>query len=257
MESTSPRRKSSVTQDLSSNMAYLRLIILVPGLPQFFAKNNDRAWVLIGSYGLALLVGIFSWGTTEGLAMLAFAFATHVFSAVDAIGKHTFPGFGRFVPTFTISASLGAFCYAPALMTALIFAWPIALDELPRECYLVNRLAYYGNDPIAGETVWLRPARVSRPRMARVIAGSGQRVEWSGNQFLSDGMTAKASPFRVAGSPLRFKMIIPQQHLLISFGSEPNQGNAMEGAWEIVNRSDVQGRAWARSYPILDRRFLR
>ena len=31
----------------------------------------------------------------------------------------------------------------------------------------------------------------------------------------------------------------------------------MPGGWEIVDRADVRGRAWARSYPIWDRGLLR
>jgi hypothetical protein len=213
--------------------------------------------ILFGSYAGALAVGVFAWGTTLGLLVLVFAFATHAFSAADAIRQYSFPGFGRLVPALTTSAGLGAFCYGPALAMASVYAWPIALDERPREGYLVNRWAYADEAPAPGETVWLRPTRGARPKVARIVAGPGQRVEWSGEQFLVDDLVVEESPFRIAGSPSRLQMTIPQGHVLVTFGADPRRGKGVPGGWEVVDQADVRGRAWARSYPIWDRRLLR
>ena len=69
------------------------------------------------------------------------------------------PGSAAWSPALTASAGLGAFCYAPALALASVYAWPVTLDERPREGYFVNRWAYRDEPPAPGETVWLRPSR--------------------------------------------------------------------------------------------------
>ncbi len=233
------------------------LRILIPGYPQWSWRQRERGLVLFGSYASALAVGVFAWGTTTGLAVLAFAFATHSYSAADAIRQLSFPGFGRLVPTVSASTGLGALCYGPLLAMASVLAWPVTPDERPREGYLVNRWAYGpGRDPGPGDTIWLRPARGARPRVARVIAGPGQRLEWFGNQLLVDGQIINGSPFRTVGSPGELKLTVPDNHVLVSFGLEPSETQALLGGWEIVDRSDVRGRAWARSYPVLHRTVL-
>ncbi len=231
--------------------------LLIPGYPQWSWEQPERALVLFGSYAAALSVAFFAWGTTVGLGVLAFAFLTHAFSAADAIRQYAFPGFGRLVPAITASAGLGAVCYAPALVMASVYAWPIALDEQPREGYLVNRWAYLARGPVTGETVWLRSTRGARPKVARIVAGPGQRVEWSGDQFRVDDQVVEESPFRVAGSPAELKLTIPEGHILVTFGADPSRYQAVPGGWEIVDRGDVRGKVWARSYPIRDRRLLR
>jgi hypothetical protein len=231
--------------------------LLIPGYPQWSWRQRDRAMILIGSYVGSLAVGAFAWGTTLGLLLLIFAFATHAFSAADAIRQYAFPGFGRMVPALSTSAGLGAFCYVPALAMASVYAWPIALDERPREGYFVNRWAYREGPPSPGETVWLRPTRGARPKIARIVAGAGQRVEWSGGQFRVDDQVVEESPFRVAGSPAVLQMTIPEGHALVTFGADPSRGKGVPGGWEIIDQADIRGRAWARSYPIWDRRLLR
>jgi hypothetical protein len=231
--------------------------LLIPGFPQWSWHQRERGLVLFGSYVAALGVGIFAWGTTLGLGLLFFAFATHAFSAADAIRQYAFPGFGRLVPALTTSAGLGAFCYAPALAFASVYAWPIALDERPREGYFVNRWAYRVDPPAPGETVWLRPTRGVRPKVARIVAGPGQRVEWLGEQFRVDDQIVEEAPFGIAGSPSGLQMTIPEGHVLVTFGADPSRAKGVPGGWEIVSRDDVRGRAWARSYPIWDRRLLR
>ena len=230
--------------------------LLIPGYPQWSWRQRERAAILFGSYATALGIGVFAWGTAVGLAVLLFAFATHAFSAADAIRQYAFPGFGRLVPVLTTSAGLGAFCYGPVLAMASAYAWPIALDERPREGYFVNRWAYRDVVPEPGETVWLRPTRGARPKVARIVAGPGQRVEWTGEQFWVDGQAVEESPFRKAGSPGGLRLTIPGGHALVTFGADPRRGKGVPGGWEIVDLSDVRGRAWARSYPIWDRRLL-
>jgi hypothetical protein len=230
--------------------------ILIPGYPQWSWHQRERAVVLFFTYLTSVVVGAYSWGTGLGLGILAFAFVTHAYSAADAIRQHAFPGFGRFVPAVTASAGLGAVCYVPALAMASVFAWPIVPEERPREGYLVNRWAYGRDEPKPGETVWLRPSRGARPKIARVVAGPGQRVEWSDKKFRIDDRAVEGSPFAAAGSPGELKMEIPQGHILVTFGADPPTTRPVPGSWEIVDQGDVRGRAWARSYPFWSRRLL-
>ncbi len=230
--------------------------ILVPGYPQWSWSQRERGLVLFGSYAAALAVGILSWGTSVGLAVLAFAFLTHAFSAADAIRQVAFPGFGRMVPAVTASAGLGVVCYAPALLMASIFAWPFVPGERPRDGYLINRWAYQVEGPRSGETVCLWPARGARPRIVRVVAGPGQRVEWSARKLRVDDRPVEDSPFGAPDSPKELKLTIPEGHVLVAFGADRPAGRPVPGGWEIVDRADIRGRAWARSYPFWDRRLL-
>src|SRR5262245_14529831 len=74
------------------------LRILVPGYAQWSWRQRERAAVLFGSFAMALIVATFCWGTRTGLAILAFAFGTHVVSVVDVVRQSAFPGFGRWAP---------------------------------------------------------------------------------------------------------------------------------------------------------------
>ena len=140
-----PRRPREDRPDLFELVRPRRSVgplILIPGYPQWSWRQKERALVLIGSYLVALLVGVLTWGTSVGLGVLAFAFVTHAFSAADAIRQYAFPGFGRMMPGITVSTGLGVVCYGPALLMASVFAWPITLDERPREGYFINRWAF-------------------------------------------------------------------------------------------------------------------
>src|SRR3954468_18765380 len=100
------------------------LRVLIPGYPQWAWRQRERALVLIGSYAVALGVGLFAWGTPIGLAILAFAYGTHVVSAADAVRQGAFPGFGRWVPMISATGGLGMGIYLPAVAMATLFAWP-------------------------------------------------------------------------------------------------------------------------------------
>jgi Signal peptidase, peptidase S26 len=257
MDPRRPRENRREASDPRRSSGTIGPRILIPGYPQWSWRQKERALVLFGSYLTAMLVGVMTWGTAVGLGILAFAFATHAFSAADAIRQYAFPGFGRLIPAVTASAGLGAVCYGPLLLMASVYAWPITLDERPREGYFINRWAYREETPAPGDTVWLRPTRGARPKIARVVAGPGQRVEWADDQFRVDDTVVEESPFPISGSPGSFKLTIPEKYVLVTFGADPSRGKGLPGGWEIVDQADVRGRAWVRSYPIWDRRLLR
>jgi hypothetical protein len=211
---------------------------------------------LFGSFVTALLVAILTWGTAVGLGILAFAFATHVLSAVDAIRQYAFPSFGRVVPAVTASAGLGTLFYAPALAMASIYAWPIAVDDRPRDGFLVNRWSYQQSPPKSGETVWIGSKRGPSSRVARVVAGSGQRVEWAEDQLRVDDELVETRIFGDSEAPSELKLTIPEGHLLVVDLPASRRDAGPTGRWEIVELKSVRGRAWARSYPIWERSLL-
>ena len=132
------------------------LKVLVPGYAQWSWRQRERGLVLFGSFAAALAVGGFAWGTRTGLAVLAFAFGTHVVSVVDVIRQSAFPGFGRWVPLFSASTGLGLAMYAPALALASLVAWPAYRGGSTRDAYLVDYGAYREVGPKRGDWVWLR-----------------------------------------------------------------------------------------------------
>ena len=118
------RPMESARSDVVAGRPRAGLKVLVPGYAQWSWRQRERGLVLFGSFAAALAVGGFAWGTRTGLAVLAFAFGTHVVSVVDVIRQSAFPGFGRWVPLFSASTGLGVAMYAPALALASLVAWP-------------------------------------------------------------------------------------------------------------------------------------
>lgn len=229
--------------------------ILVPGLPHWFWDQRDQASIFFGFHAAAMAIGLFLWGTWLSLLMLAFAYASHAFSASDAIKRAAFPKFGPWAPLLAASVGLGAIFYAPVMILGSTFAWPVVAEHRPREGYWVNRWAYRGAlAPKHGETVWLRAVDRTRPRLAWVLAGGGQKVRWADNQLHIDD-----SPARPTTATDRFshglEMTVPDRHVLVSFRA-PLAAADDPPAWEIVAHEEIDGRAWAQSYPVWDRRLL-
>jgi hypothetical protein len=249
-------------------------MLLLPGSSQWSWDQPERALVLLGSYLAALGVGLFTWGTPLGMVLLAFAFGTHVASASDTIRQSAFPGFGRWVPVVSSSGGLGLGLYVPALGLATLFAWPGLGTEqgsgLGRSGYLVNCRAYGKAEPSVGDWVWLRspvPAPVPVPapasgaagapggaRLGRVVARSGQRVEWSDTQLRVDGAPRADRPFRRFPGVLVFN--VPAGHVLLAPADQATGRPTRAGRPVLVPHDEILGRAWAQLYPIRERRLL-
>jgi hypothetical protein len=164
--------------------------MLVPGAPQWFWHQRERAILLGGSYAAALGVGAFAWGTAVGAVLVAFAYAVHVLSAADAIAQWAFPGFGRRVPTVAAALALAGGIYGPLAVLGALVAWPCAESHGPRSGVAVDRLAYRGQERPTGrgDHVWLAPGAGERGgRLARVLARPGDEVAWSRGRLEVDG----------------------------------------------------------------------
>lgn len=233
------------------------LRVLIPGYVQWSWRQRERAAILFGSFTAAVTVAVFAWGTRMGLAVLVFAFGTHVISVVDALRQTAFPGFGRWMPLVSASGGLALGVYVPSLLVASVVAWPARDGRFSEpEGYLVNCWAYHERPPSQGDWIWLRSSPGGVPRIGRVVAGAGQEVEWSKNRLTIHGSKRNlGSPFRSASPPEELAFVVPEGHVLIDPQARSSQGS-MNGL-VLVPREQVAGRAWARMYPLWEREILR
>ncbi len=230
--------------------------LLVPGAPQWLWGQRERAVLLAGSYAAALGVGAFAWGTAVGAVLVAFAYAVHVASVADAIAQWAFPSFGHRAPTAAAAIALGVGIYGPLAVLGALVAWPAVESHGPRSEFAVDRLAYRGEGraPGRGDFVWLAPRTArSRGRLARVLARPGDEVAWSHGRLEVDGRRLPLAPFRPGSEPEALAFTVPDGHLLVAYQTEDSL--APRG-WELVPDRRVEGRAWAKLYPVWDRQLL-
>lgn len=242
------------------------LRVLIPGAPQWHWGQRERGAALFGSCLGALAVGAFAWGTPLGLAVLAFGAGAHVVSVVDAWRQAAFPALGKWAPWLTATSWVVGGVYGPAVAAAALVAWPGLRPGSAPEGYLVNCRAYLTAEPRPGDWVWFRPAPWADPRLGRVVAASGQEVEWSSNRLRVDGSEPvrgrdgrpvyDGAPARPPGSAQVVSYRVPVRHVLVN--PSPADGKARPGSegLVIVGRGQVLGRAWAQYYPVFERRFL-
>jgi hypothetical protein len=230
------------------------LAFLLPGVPQWLDHQRERGLVLLATYASSLSVGLFAWGTRTGFVLMALAYLTHVFSATDAIQRWSFPGFGRWVPAVSTSTGLAVFCYGPLVLLGTLVAWPGFEDGDAADSYLVNRLAYQDRDPAPGEHVWLGSSHVGTgDRVGLVLAGPGEDVEWSAGRLLVGGRRSRLMPFQPGYAPKHLAFKVPDDRDLVTYQtSDP----VVPDGWEMLPRSQVEGRAWAKLYPVWERRAL-
>lgn len=232
--------------------------ILIPGYVQWTWRQRERAAVLFGSFSVAIGVGVFSWGTRMGLALLAFAFGTHVVSAVDVLRQSAFPGFGRWVPLLSASGGLAVGVYGPTLFLASLIAWPAVDGVAGMDGYLVNFWAFRTTEPSDGDWVWLRLSPWGDTHVGRVVARAGQEVEWSKNRLRVDGKQVGPGPaLRPSTTPDEVAFVVPAGHVLMTPNARarPQRREALEEL-VLVPRTQVAGRAWVRMYPLWERQTL-
>jgi hypothetical protein len=228
------------------------LRFLVPGYAQWSWQQQERALIFFGSFVTALGVAAFAWGTWTGLALLAFAFGTHVASTVDVVRQTAFPGFGRWMPVVSASGGLALGVYGPVLVLASLVAWPAMPGGASFDGYLVNGWAYRGREPDRGDWVWLRTSPWAEPRIGRVVAGPGAELEWSEGVLRLAGLPIHSgTPLHSLRPPSDLAYVVPEGHVLV----DPEVGSSA-GRPILVPRNQILGRAWARFYPVWERRFL-
>lgn len=228
--------------------------VIVPGWPQWGWGQRSRGGVLFGSWLSALAVSAFEWGTTTGLVLWAFALAAHAFSAVDAWSQPAFPPMRGWVPWLTALLWLSIGLYLPVLVMAGQVAWlGLSGDGHSQVGYLIDRWAYRRAAPRPGDWIWFQPTEQARPRLGRIMAGSGQEVEWARNQFRVEGRSVRVpTPYPQSESQTEVAFRVPEGHVLVN----PVGRGQPSSAPLILGHERLLGRAWAQFYPVLERRLL-
>jgi len=230
--------------------------LLVPGWAQWSWRQPERAVFFFGSFLTAMAVALFAWGTTAGYVVLAAAFGMHVAAAGDAISQWAFPGFGRLVPLASAGAGLGLGCYAPAVALATVLAWPCHPATTPGQGFLVNRWAYHDHRPETGDWVWYDiPGRGTRG-IGRVLGEGAQRVQWSDEALRVAGTRRDWRPPPQAQTPAEVVFVVPEDQYLVAPLGKPAQGASLLGL-VLVDRDAIEGRPWARHFPVWSRTLLR
>ncbi len=234
--------------------------LLVPGLPQWDWGRRDRGFALATLFASSAATAAFAWGTRLGWLLAAVCFATHAGSVCDALCQSAFPPLRRREAWFVACLGLGLGLYAPAMVVAITYAWPDSNASRAvgdPSGYFVNLWAFRDKAPQTGDWVWLRDgsARPRGARAGRVVAGPGEQVTWRDNAFQVDGrrVPLDARAKRIL-PPAELELLVPQGFLLVD--PDRDGDSASLGGIELVAMKDVGGRAWARAYPLSERRLL-
>jgi hypothetical protein len=232
------------------------LRILVPGWPQARWKQPVRTCLYCVLYWSAILTTFVCWGTLEGWAAVVIAFGVQTSSAVDAIAQSRFPLRGGTVSDWLIVTAVFLCMYVPVVIYASEVAWPGFEPGDSHRVYLVDYLAYRSSSPRDGDWIWMRMPRGTEAGVARVIALPGQEVEWTGRRWKIDGRALPhPGPMRAAAWPLACRFRVPDNEILVEPEYPPDQ-DPPAGPIVLVPEESVMGRAWARFYPIWERRLL-
>jgi hypothetical protein len=232
--------------------------MLIPGWPQFSWGQRERGWVLLGSFVVAVGVGFLTWGSWVGWGCFGFAFLTHVTSTTDAIRQGSFPVYPRRTAVSMVTGAFATLVYLPGLSALYATACPSFTPDHAANGYLVNCWAYRGAGarPERGHCVWLRMPSHGQLRAARVIAVSGQEVEWTGHQWRVDGQEQPLhSPLRMTAWTQVCHFKVPDDQILVEPEDEGTSPTASSSLL-LVSQDRVVGRAWAQYYPVWDRRLL-
>lgn len=228
----------------------------VPGWAQFRAGRRELGFLLISTYLSALLASALTWGTVLSSALLSAAFLTHAASFADAIVSTAFPGFRRGVVVVSVSIVLGVAVYLPAATVALRRGYPAWQSRPLMGGFLIDLDAYQGRSPERGHHVWLQTTDWRRPRLARVLATSGEEVLIRTGDVFVGGLPVPGASLRNRRLVDSFELSVPKDHLLVAYQSGDDPELSLPANWELIPEGEVMGRAWARSYPIWNRRLL-
>jgi Signal peptidase, peptidase S26 len=233
------------------------LKMVIPGWPQFSWGQHQRGWVLVGSFAVALAVGLWTWGTWWGWGFFAFAFITQVTSATDVLRQGSFPIYSSRSALFFVSSALAIAFYFPTIVVLSEIARPGFEADGTGSGFLVNCWAYHGDSkPHEGQWIWMKLPPLGQQWAGRVIAVSGQEVEWTGRQWSVDGHQCNVHPaLRPGARPQVCRFKVPSDQVLV----EPDDEGASTpslGPLVLVPPDGIIGRAWAHFYPVWDRHLL-
>ncbi len=187
---------------------------------------------------------------------MGFAFFSHVASSVDATLQSVFPRRRLLAAAPLAAATLAASLYIPLVLVLSQVAWLEFVPDEPGRGYLVDFRAYRLSTPRKGEWIWMHlPARAN-DGPGEVVAVPGQKVEWTGRAWKIDGRDLPLhGPLRLAAWPQTCQFTVPEDQILVE-PEYPDLSEPPTGQLVLVPAESIIGRAWARYYPIWDRRLL-
>ncbi|MGO9470307.1 MAG: hypothetical protein ACLQIB_35560 [Isosphaeraceae bacterium] len=230
--------------------------LLVPGWPQLFWDQRERGMVLLGSFILAILVGVWTWGTYLGWAFFAFAFLAQVTSTTDALRQSAFPAYSSRTSLILVCSTLGLFVYLPATLIVSLLALPCFSEPDTGTGYAVNRWAYRHATPRRGDWIWAPLHSHGTPHAALIVATGGQEVEWTGQNWRIDGLPCPLrGALRLTAWPQTCRFHVPSDQILVE-PEVPDASQSVIGPLVLVRSTAILGRAWAQLYPMRDRHLL-
>jgi hypothetical protein len=233
------------------------LKMMVPGWPQFSWGQRQRGWVLVGSFAVALAVGLWTWGTWLGWGFFAFAFVTQVTSVTDVLRQGSFPIYPSRTALISVSSGLALLFYFPSLFVLWVIARPGFEADAAGSGFLVNCWAYHGDArPREGQWIWMELPPLGAKRAGRVVAVSGQEVECTGARWRVDGHECQLhSSLPVTALPQSCRFKVPSDQILVE-PDEEGESAPKQSPLVLVPPDRIIGRAWAHFYPVWDRHLL-
>ena len=155
-----------------------------------------------------------------------------------------------------VAFALGLLLYLPVVSALSVVAWPAFEPENSGMGFLINRFAYRVSEPRQGQWIWMQPSSPGEPRAAKVVAISGQDVEWTGRSWKVDGKTRLLhSRGRLRSWPQACLFKVPPNQILVE-PLDDGISTVPIGPVVLVSPDRIIGRAWAQFYPVWDRHML-
>lgn len=233
-----------------------KLLLFFPGVTQILQGDRERGYGLLGTFWSAFFVGFCAWGTWLGVVLLVFAFFAHLFATADAMTRAGFPRWEAWVPWLAASVGLGLGCYGPLTAISLLAAWPAMREDRPREGYLIDRWTLHWRGPARDEHVWVDSEDGAGPWLGRVVALPGEQVESLDRTLRIDGRIAADLRKRFADHVGEIRFRVPEDHLLLIAADDSSSVLREKPTPKLVRSSRIIGIAWAKYYPIWERRLL-
>ena len=222
--------------------------VLVPGLAHWAWGQNGRALGFCLGYAASLALAARSWGTAAGVIALVAAFAIHAASAADALRQNASPGLSRGATWLGVAFGLALGFYGPLLLSSSFLngSWDRSADA-------ASRWVKRPTAPAADDLIWYSTGPDGEARVGRVAAGPRDKVQWKSGRLLVNGLISSlGNPFRSSTPPEELSYRVPEGHVLVHPGAEPNDGQGPKKPAEglvIVPDGQILGRAWLRMHP--------
>ena len=245
------------------------LSLLVGGLNQW-RRGEPRGWLWFYSWLLLLFLSLLWAGTTIGSFMLGLLFGLHVASIIGLFFRQ-FEEFSVRIRATVVVLFFTGLLYYSLLSLIVSFVVPI-------------RFGMNTDELRAGDVIWYRPGLQTRPgdvvvydlpavqiagrrgniaiqvalrgmRVNRLVATSGQRVQWKQKQLFVDGRVCVWQPGSTMNLFESFDFLVPANSVFILpedlvEDADLQNLSKLGPTTGTVPTTTVRGPVWLRSYPL-------